>query len=223
MMSLKPQIESAKARCLVRVVDDDLSVQRALSVFLEMDDWRVALFSSGKDFLARAGTEPGCVILDVRMPGMTGIEVQEEMRRRGMRLPIIFLSAHGDIELAVDAVARGAKTFLVKPPKPEKLLAAIGSAVLEDIERHRNDAYLAKLEAAWESLTETEKEVAGLVAKGLPNSTVSEVLAVAERTVRSHKTAIYGKLDVQNPVEVADFIREMTALRDAAAGSGGLK
>lgn len=211
---------AAKARTRVRIVDDDPSVVRALTAFLEMDDWQVVAYGSGKAFLADPQTAPGCVVLDVRMPEMTGIEVQEEMRRRGMTLPIIFLSAHGDIELAVDAVKRGAKTFLVKPPKPGKLLAEIEAAVREDIEAKRSEEERAELLSLWNTLTAAEKEVAQLVAKGLTNSAIAEVLGVAERTVRSHKAEVYGKLDVENAVETGDFIRELGdgARGDAPAG-----
>lgn len=215
-MTAAPALSSAaKARALVRLVDDDPSVIRALTAFLEMDDWRVAPYGSGKAFLENPQEAPGCVVLDVRMPEMTGIEVQEEMRRRGMALPIIFLSAHGDIELAVDAVKRGAKTFLVKPPKPAKLLSEIEAAVREDIEAKRSEEERAELLSVWNTLTASEKEVAQLVAKGLANGAIAEVLGVAERTVRSHKAEVYGKLEVENAVETADFIRE---LGDAARG-----
>ncbi|MDL2059865.1 response regulator [Mesosutterella sp. AGMB02718] len=201
----------AKGRCIIRLVDDDPSVLRALRAFLTMDDWQVECYESGKDFLASSLEAPGCLVLDMRMPGMTGIEVQEEMIRRGERLPIIFLSAHGDIELAVDAVKRGARTFLVKPPKPGKLLSEIESACSADIERRKIEAYGESLERLWNTLTAAEQEVARLVAKGLPNSTIGSILNISERTVRSHKAEIYGKLDVANAVETADFIRDMEA------------
>ena len=108
---------------LIRLVDDDESVLKAQSLFLEMAGFKVKAYNSAISFLDNDDfSVTGCLVLDVRMPHMSGIELQNELIRRGCDLPIIFLSAHGDIEMAVDAVHRGAKTFLVKPPRLEKLL-----------------------------------------------------------------------------------------------------
>lgn len=197
---------------LVRLVDDDRTVLDALSVFLQMADISVRTFCSAEAFLREDDhSVPGCAVLDVRMPDMNGIELQAEMKRRGIRLPIIFLSAHGDIEMAAEAVRAGAKNFLVKPPKPEKLLALIGEANLESLTAARERAYGESLESQWATLTPAEKQTALMVAKGLTNAVIAEALGVAERTVRAHREAVYGKLDVENAVELADFVRERAA------------
>ena len=200
---------------LVRLVDDDAGVREALTAFLQMADYETAAFASAADFLNTDDHDrPGCVVLDVRMPDMNGLELQAEMKRCGIALPVIFLSAHGDIEMAAEAVRAG-RIFLVKPPKPEKLTALIDEAVAECEALYRNRAYGAKLEALWATLTAAEKQVAVMVAKGLTNAVVADALGVAERTVRSHREAVYRKLDVENAVELGDFLREKAAYGSA--------
>ncbi len=207
-----------KAQSVVRLVDDDESVLKALSVFLSFDDWQVRRYASASAFLSDDNLEtPGCVVLDVRMPEMSGIELFDEMLRRGIRLPVIFLSAHGDIEMAVEAVRRGAKTFLVKPPKTEKLLEAITLATADDWARRKEEAYAASLASQWKTLTKAEAQVAVMVGKGLPNALIAETIGVTERTVRAQRAPIYEKLDVENAVELADFLHE---LQDAEHSAG---
>lgn len=207
-----------KAQSVVRIVDDDESILKALTVFLSFDDWRVRTYAGAAAFLASDDFEtPGCIILDVRMPGMSGLELFEELLRRGIELPVVFLSAHGDIEMAVEAVRRGAKTFLVKPPKPEKLLEVLESVTADDWERRRKEAYAASLAEEWKKLTPAEAQVAVMVGKGLSNAFIAEAVGVAERTVRAHRASIYEKLDIENAVELADFIHE---LHDAEAALG---
>ncbi len=201
-----------KAQTLIRLVDDDESVLRALTVFLSMNGWQTRCYSSARKFLEDDDfTKPGCVVLDVRMPIMSGIEAQREMQRRGIELPIIFLSAHGDIEMAVEAVHKGARTFLVKPPKPEQFLAEIAHAAAADFERRRNEAYAVSLQTQWTQLTPAEQRVAVMVGKGLTNAVIAEAIGVAERTVRSQRASIYEKLEIENAVELADFLHEMQA------------
>ncbi len=195
---------------LVRLVDDDPTVLDALSLFLAMADRETVRYESARQFLDEDDFEvPGVLVLDVRMPEMNGIELQAEMKRRGIDLPVIFLSAHGDIEMAAEAVRAGAKNFLVKPPKPEKLLALIEEASGESIEKSREKAYGEKLLAEWRGLTPAEQRTARLAAKGFGNALVAQTLEISERTVRSQKEAVYRKLDVENAVELADFLREL--------------
>lgn len=206
---------------LVRIIDDDVSILNALTVFLQMADMQVARYESALQFLEEDDfSVPGVLVLDVRMPGMSGIELQAELKKRRIDLPVIFLSAHGDIEMAAEAVRAGAKNFLVKPPKSEKLLELIKEATAESLEAGREKQYGEALKAEWLSLTPSERVVAALVAKGFSNSLVAGALEISERTVRSHKEEIYAKLDVQNAVELSDFIRE---LNQYASGEGDIK
>lgn len=203
-----------KHKALIRLVDDDNTVLRALRTFLEIDDWRVETFQSGEAFLESDFSEPGCVVLDVRMPGLSGIEVHSELLRRKVRLPVIFLSAHGDIEMAVDAVHRGARTFLVKPPEPEKLLVVIESAVKSDFDERRLAEWARDLEASWAKLTPAEQLVAQMAAKGLTTTVIAEALGVGERTVKAHRAASLEKLDLANAVELSDFCHELQSVRE---------
>ena len=115
---------------VVRIVDDDDGDREALAFMLESSGWKVQAYSSARDFLVNdAPSQPGCVVLDVRMPGMTGLELQEEMNRRGFRLPIIFLTAHGDVAMAVGAMQKGAVNFLLKPIDPAAFARAVSQAV----------------------------------------------------------------------------------------------
>ncbi len=195
---------------LVRLVDDDASVREALTAFLQMADYETVAYASAKDFLEGDDfRRPGCAVLDVRMPDMNGIELQAEMKRRGIALPVIFLSAHGDIEMAAEAVRAGAWNFLVKPPKPDKLTAEIDAAMKVSEEQAKLQAYGDELRKVWAELTPAEAQVARMVAKGLSNAVIAGALSVTERTVRSQREAVYRKLDVENAVELADFVREL--------------
>jgi FixJ family two-component response regulator len=135
---------------LIRLIDDDASVLRAEASFLEMADLNVCCYQGALKFLEEDDfTVSGCLVLDVRMPGMSGIELQTELIKRGVRLPIIFLSAHGDIEMAVAAVQRGALNFLTKPPQLDKLLELIGRAVEIDKKRRELEVWKDDLDRSW--------------------------------------------------------------------------
>ncbi|MVX56897.1 response regulator transcription factor [Parasutterella muris] len=195
---------------IIRIVDDDKTVSDSLSFFLNLAGLQTRSFSSAEDFLRSDDPERlGCLILDVRMEGMTGIELQAELKRVGSDLPIIFLSAHGDIEMAVSCVENGAFNFLVKPPDPDKLLDLVSKAVAKNKQVRREKAYAESLREQFETLTAAEKKVSYQIAKGLPNSRIAEILEISERTVQSHRANIFAKLDLENPVELNEFLREM--------------
>ena len=210
--------ELGQLSAVVRIVDDEETVRKSVAFVLRLIGLDVRLYESAEQFLEFDDSQrPGCVVLDIRMPGMSGLELFEELLRRGIKLPVVFLSAHGDIEMAVEAVRRGAKTFLVKPPKPEKLLEVLESVTADDWERRRKEAYAASLAEEWKKLTPAEAQVAVMVGKGLSNAFIADAVGVAERTVRAHRASIYEKLDIENAVELADFIHE---LHDAEAALG---
>lgn len=195
---------------IIRIVDDDKTVSDSLSFFWNLAGLQTRSFSSAEDFLRSDDPERlGCLILDVRMEGMTGIELQAELKRKDSDLPIIFLSAHGDIEMAVNCVENGAFNFLVKPPDPDKLLELVNQAVAKNKQVRREKAYAERLREQFETLTAAEKKVSYQIAKGLPNSRIAEILEISERTVQSHRANIFAKLDLENPVELNEFLREM--------------
>ncbi len=143
------------------------------------------------------------------MPQMSGIEVQKRMLEEKINLPIIFLSAHGDIEMAINCVHRGAFNFLVKPPEPEKLSELVASAVKKCLLDLRMTKYIQSLQAQFARLTQAESQIAIMVAKGLPNKIIAEALEISERTVQTHRSNIYSKLDCSNAVELAEFFHDM--------------
>lgn len=181
---------------IVRLVDDDATVLTAQSMFLKMAGLKVVCYSSAAEFLENDDNRiDGCLVLDVRMPNMSGLD--------------IFLSAHGDIEMAVQAVHKGAKNFLVKPPKLETLLEEIESAIELNISNRKDQAFGRALMQQWNQLTEAEKENARMVAKGLTNQVIAEVRGISERTVRSQRASVYDKLEVENAAELAAFLHDL--------------
>lgn len=184
---------------LVRIVDDDASLRDALRFVLETEGWRVVDYRSANDFFrGDAPSVRGCVVMDVRMPGLTGIEAQAVMNERGFSLPVIFLTGHGDIDMAVMALHEGAADFIQKPVDNERLLAVIAStafgagAVL--------DGETARARCA--ELTNRERDIARLVAEGLTNRLIGERLSIAVRTVEVHRASALRKLGVRTPEEV---------------------
>lgn len=197
-------------KCIVRLVDDDDSLLRAQKIFLSEFGWNVVCYRSALEFLEQDDfSRPGCLVLDVRMPQMTGIELQREIKKRDIDLPIIFLSAHGDIEMAVEAVQNGAKTFLVKPPRLDKLLEIIEESVKENIQVRKEKLFGRELKKQWDTLTPKEKQVAQMAGKGLTTGTIAQVLGMSERSVRSHRSDIYEKLDLENVAELTSFLIDL--------------
>lgn len=196
----------------VRLVDDDPTVLESQSFFLQLCGWETKIYESAVDFLEFDDFDRcGCLVLDVRMPGMTGLELQDEIIKRGIDLPIIFLSAHGDIEMAIQCMQKGAFNFLVKPAEPEKLRTIVENAIKKNQTDRRQKVYVEDLTRVFNTLTKTEKQIAYLVAKGLTNSAIADLQEISERTVQTHRSSVYEKLDVENAVELSEYLRDMNA------------
>lgn len=193
----------------VYIVDDDPAIRDSLSLLIEQEELSVMTFECAEDFLAACSdTSFGCAIIDIRMPGMDGMQLQEEMTRRGILLPVIFLTGHGDIPMSVRAIKSGAQDFLTKPVTREKLLASVRSALqsgtqmLEKIERvHRTRSLLA-------DLTEREHEVMMLAVHGHPNKEIARRLGISHRTVEIHKAKIMHKTGAVNLLDLARLVQE---------------
>ncbi|GAB1826352.1 MAG: response regulator transcription factor [Burkholderiales bacterium] len=195
---------------LVRIVDDDPTICDSQSFFLQLAGWQTVTYQDPVTFLERDDWDrPGCIILDVRMPSLSGLEVQQELNKRGVDLPIIFLSAHGDIEMAMNCVEQGAFNFLVKPPIPEKLKDLVEKAIKLNKSQRKIKKETEELQKLFNQLTSTEQMVARQVAKGLTNKMIGEVLDMSERTVQSHRSKVFAKLDVGNAVELFQFLTDM--------------
>lgn len=198
-----------KAIALIRVVDDDRAVSKAIQFLLENEDWTVQVFSSGEEFLVNeAPSVPGCIILDVQMGGISGIEVHKELIARESKVPIIFLTAHGDIPMAVEAMKEGAAEFLVKPLDPEKLLQLVEKHVEWDIKRRQWSVSKEEVERRVESLTLRERQIVELVLKDLSNQEIAEALKLSRRTIECHRQVAYKKLQVNNVKELKLILEE---------------
>jgi two-component system response regulator FixJ len=190
---------------LVHVVDDEESIRRSLDFLLRSAGYRTERWEDGEAFLKGADkAEPACVLLDVRMPGMDGLQVQAEMGSRGYNLPVIVLTGHGDIATAVRAMRAGAVDFLEKPFNRERLLEALeaGFARIDDREDARKREDWARTEVA--RLTEREKEVLEGLACGYPNKTIAYDLGISSRTVEVYRANVMSKFEVGN---FADALR----------------
>ncbi|KAB7649452.1 response regulator transcription factor [Sutterella faecalis] len=200
---------------LVRIVDDDAEQLKSLAFLLRMGGFEVMTYQSAQAFLEMDDPrKPGCLLLDHRMPGMTGMELQAELVERGSLLPVIFLSAHGDIPMAMQAVHRGAMDFLVKPAAPDVLIAAVEKAVKKSFEDLAADAGQADLAEKAAALTDRELEVARLVAQGLLNKQIGDKLGISLPTVKLHRGNAAKKLGVRSAVAMAKALEAAGLLSD---------
>jgi FixJ family two-component response regulator len=195
---------------VIHVVDDDAGMRRALSRLLEAAGYAVCSYASAGDFLlADVGDTPGCVLLDVRMPGPSGLDLQEALAKRGAPLPIVFLTGHGDIPMSVRALKAGASDFLTKPVKRDTLLAAVESALAQDAARRAEREELRALRERYDTLTPREREVFVLVVAGRLNKQIAGEIGAAERTVKAHRAQVMEKMAVDS---LADLVRAASQL-----------
>lgn len=189
----------------VFIVDDDPSARSGLTRLVRVAGFATESFRSAADFLAAGRSdEPGCIILDVQMPGMTGPELQEALAQLDCGLPIIFLSAHGDVPTTANAMKKGAVDFLTKPVDRDDLLAAIERALTADAERRSAQADVAELTQRIAALTPREHEVMTYVITGMLNKQIAGELGIAEDTVKIHRGRVMQKLGI---VSVAELVR----------------
>ena len=192
---------------IIYLVDDDDAMRRSLVYLLDSAGWRTKPFASGRDFLDQYdGHVPGCMVLDVLMPFMGGMEVQQVLKARAICLPIIFLSAHGDLAMAVQAMKLGAVDFLEKPCKDHVLLDAVGRSVRHSIVQCLSEQQLAAARARLETLTAREREVAECLAAGDCNKTIARKLQISDKTVQVHRHNAMEKLHVHSTAEIARLI-----------------
>jgi FixJ family two-component response regulator len=188
---------------LVYVVDDDEALRDSVRWLLESIGYRIAAYSSAERFLA--AYKPGgasCLVLDVRMPGLTGLELQQELNRRGANLPIIFITGHGDMPMAVNAVKSGAFHFLEKPFKDAQLLALIEEAAAHTAAAATSRPPLRCAAARLSSLTQREREVMDLVISGQKNRQIANHLRISVKTVEAHRARAMEKMEVSNVAEL---------------------
>lgn len=197
-----------KDKYLIRILDDDEEFLDAIGFLLKTEGWCASCSSTVEQFLNDFDDAPGCIILDVRMPMLSGPEVQERLKANGMSVPVIFLTGHGDLDLAVHVFRAGAWDFLQKPVTKADLLAAIERAVEED-DRRRSLALSNSPAGRWDLLTEREKVILRDVALFLPNRVIAEKRGISERTVECHRASAMKKLGLHKPAEVAELLEEI--------------
>ena len=201
---------SAPSGTLVGIVDDDPSVRKGLARLVKGAGYRVEIFASAREFLARPQQEdPSCLLLDVRMPGLTGLELQEALAAAGRRLSIIFVSAHGDVPGSVKAMKGGAIDFLTKPVDARDLLGAIGRAVAKALTAQREQAGATDVQGRLKTLTAREAQVFALVVTGMLNKQVAAELGIVEKTVKVHRARVMEKMR-------AGSLAELVRLADRA-------
>jgi len=196
---------------VVYVIDDDASVRHALRSLLRSVGLDAEVFGTPREFLqSQRADAPSCLILDVRLPGKSGLEFQLELLKADIRLPIIFVTAHGDIPMSVRAMKAGAVEFLTKPFRDQDLLDAIHVALERDRARRQREAELAVLRERFESLTAREREVLPRVVAGLLNKQIAIEIGTSETTVKVHRSQLMRKMGADS---VADLVRMVEKMR----------
>ena len=198
-----PELREPKA--VIAIVDDDPSVQRGLQRLIRSAGWKPETFASAQEFLARARTaSPNCVLLDLQLPGLSGLDLQKRMAEVGLETPIVFLTGHGDIPASVQAMKAGAVQFLTKPVDEQELLRAIEEAVERDRRTRQQQVEMNELRSRYESLTAREQEVMQQVISGMLNKQIAAELNITEDTVKFHRGHIMRKMRADS---LADLVR----------------
>lgn len=198
-MSIPPE------HCLVHIVDDDAGLRRSLRFLLQSVGWNVQLYASAEEFLESFAQppQPSCVLLDVRMPSMSGLELQQVMRERGLQVPILFMTGHADVSMVVQAMKSGAADFIEKPFKDQAVLDAVASAVRRSAELLQEAQRRTEAQALLASLSPREADVARLVALGQPNKLIADALGISEKTVHIHRKHVMEKAGLSSAAELA--------------------
>ncbi len=198
---------------VIMVVDDDAGVRSAMRALLKSVGLESQLFTSAREFLAAyQPAQPGCLLLDIRMPGTSGLELQQQLNLRGAVLPVIFMTGHGDVPMAVEAMQQGAFDFLQKPFRDQDLLDRIQRALVKDAESRATLREHSRIRTHLESLTAREREVLDLLTQGKQNKAIAQDLGVSPRTIEIHRARVMEKMNAQS---VAELVRMMLDLKHA--------
>ena len=193
---------SDDADAIVFIVDDDEAVRQSTAWLIESIGLKVNSFVSADDFLENYNNESGCIVMDVRMPGMSGLEAQEEMKNRGINLPLIFITGHGDVPMAVRALKRGAFDFIEKPFNDQLLLDAVQRGLKQSSEARESLLLNESIDKRISSLTPREHEVMLRVTEGKPNKVIAHELNVSIKTVEVHRARMMEKMEASSVAEL---------------------
>lgn len=199
---------------MIYVVDDDDGMRRALDTLLSTVGYKTAVYSGPTEFLAKFKVDaPGCLVLDIRMPDMSGLEVQQQLNRMGSMMPVIFITGHGDVPMAVQAMKEGAFEFIQKPFRDQDLLDRINHALRQDAENRGTVARRAEVQNRLETLTPRERQVMDMVVDGAANKVIAIDLSLSERTVEIHRAKVMEKMGARS---VAHLVKLQLTLTDDA-------
>lgn len=203
-----------QASPLVFVVDDDVSVRESLELLIRHEGWQVETFDSPMDFLHRPRTHaPSCLVLDISMPGLNGLELQKRVTAERSDMPIIFITGHGNIPMTVQAMKAGAVEFLTKPFSDEALLSAIRNAIERSKSLVRRNTELQALKSRFARLTSREREVFALVVGGLLNKQVGSELGISEITVKAHRGVVMRKMEAESLPDLVNMAMRLRLMR----------
>jgi len=195
---------------LIHIVDDDESLRGALQRLLSAAGYRTKTYASAGEFLLEPpGDSPGCLLLDLRLPGPSGLDLQEALARHGIGLPVVFLTGHGDLATGVRAMKAGAVDFLTKPVEREPLFAAVARALELDAAQRSARGAARELRARFAQLTSREREVFDLVVAGRLNKQIASQLGIAERTVKAQRAQVMAKLGAANAAELGRIAAQL--------------
>ena len=196
-----------KEKAVIRIVDDDEGFGDAIRFMLKTDGWLVSYYSETGTFLKKDDLDvPGCIILDYQMPLVNGLEFQDILAHRGYRQPIIFLTAHADVDMAISAFRSGAADILKKPFSSEILLEAVERAVESDFAFRQKDFRIVRYQEFYDALTQREKQILNSVNAGLMNYQIAQRLGLSERTVETHRANAYKKVGVKDLQQLKEFL-----------------
>jgi two-component system, LuxR family, response regulator FixJ len=206
---------------MVFIVDDDEAVRNSLRLLVRSVGLSVSVFNSAQAFLSKYDpAHPGCLVLDVRMPGMSGIELQQQLNLRGAVIPVIFITGHGDIPMAVEAMQQGAFDFLQKPFRDQDLIDRIQRALEKD-HRHRAElSQRARILKRMETLTPRERDILALVTSGKPNKVMAADLGLSQRTVEIHRAHVMEKMGASSLAQLVRMALDMQQTPTGAASKG---
>jgi FixJ family two-component response regulator len=212
LVNLRESLIMADAAGVVFVIDDDPSMRAALEDLVSSVGLQVRLFASPQEFLQSNPSDTlGCLVLDVRLPGMSGLAFQNELARAGIALPVIFITGHGDIPMSVRAMKAGAVEFLTKPFHDQELLDAIHTAITRDKERRRGALIAVELQERYAALTERERQIMALVVTGRANKQIAAELDLSEMTVKVHRGQVMRKMKAGSLPELVRMADRLSA------------